>query len=238
MLISMTNGSVKSIARRSKRRPRGRPRDEALRARRCEEILDEAAVVFARHGFPDTDVQVIADALSISKGTVYRYFESKERLFLAAVARGVRQLDRAIESAVEAVGDPLDRMMAATTAYLKFFQEHPELVELFIQERAEFKGRKKPIYFEHGETSCAQWHDLIGGLIEAGRVRKMPVERVTDTIGDLLYGTMFTNHMVGRRKPFEEQAASLMDIFFKGILSDSERASRSGGGTPTARRIQ
>ena len=127
------------------------------------------------------------------------------------------------------MADPLDRMTAATRAYLEFFQDHPGLVELFIQERAEFGSRKKPIYFEHEGSACAQWHDLIQGLIDAGRIRDISVDRVKETIGDLLYGTMFTNHMVGRRRPFEEQAASLMDVFFNGILSDSERASRLKG---------
>jgi len=205
---------------------RGRPRDEALHLRRCEQILDKATAVFAKHGYPNTDVQFVADPLGISKGTVYRYFPSKERLFLAAVERGVRELDRQIESAIEWVADPLDRMTAATRAYLEFFEDHPGLVELFIQERAEFGSRKKPIYFEHEGSACAQWHDLIQGLIDAGRIRDIPVDRVKETIGDLLYGTMFTNHMVGRRRPFEEQAASLMDVFFNGILSDSERARR------------
>jgi hypothetical protein len=54
-------------------------------------------------------------------------------------------------------------------------------------------------------------------------VRGVPVERVLDVLGDLMYGTMFTNHFAGRRKPFAAQAEDILDIFFNGILSDKER---------------
>jgi hypothetical protein len=55
----------------------------------------------------------------------------------------------------------------------------------------------------------------------------MPVDRVTGVMGDLLYGTMFTNFLTGRRRPFEEQAADILDVMFIGILSDSEKKRQS-----------
>ena len=60
--------------------------------RRQEEILDVAARVFAERGFPGTDVQEIADELEVGKGTIYRYFPTKRKLFLAAVDRAMRRL--------------------------------------------------------------------------------------------------------------------------------------------------
>ena len=60
----------------------GRPKDEGLAARRCKEILDVAARLFAARGYQNTDVQVVADELGVGKGTVYRYFPSKRELFL------------------------------------------------------------------------------------------------------------------------------------------------------------
>ena len=78
---------------------------------------------------------------------------------------------------------------------------HPEFCELLIQERAEFKDRKKSTYLQHREVSVKVWQDLYRELIAAGRVRDLPVERITDVIGQLLYGTMCMNYFAGRRKP-------------------------------------
>jgi hypothetical protein len=100
-------------------------------------------------------------------------------------------------------------------------------VELLIQERAQFRDRKKPTYFVHREANRERWRKLYEDLIKEGRVRQIPVERILNVFGDLLYGTMFTNYFTGRRRPVEEQAEDILDIAFRGILSDSERKRRT-----------
>ncbi|UCF34251.1 MAG: TetR/AcrR family transcriptional regulator [Phycisphaerales bacterium] len=197
---------------------RGRPKDKQLAARRRAEILDTAAKLFAERGYPNTDVQVVADELRLGKGTVYRYFPTKRELFLAAVDRGMSRLHDAVEARVAETDDPVQQIAQAMRAYLAFFDNHPEIVELLIQERAEFKDRKKPTYFEHRDANIGRWQALLRRLTEEGRVRDIPVERITDVVGDLLYGTLFTNHFAGRRKSLEEQARDILDIVFEGIL--------------------
>lgn len=202
---------------------RGRPRVEGLAERRREEILNAAALVFASRGFAKTDIQVIADRLKLGKGTIYRYFPTKQALFLAALDRGMRLLTEYINQEVEPIGDPLDRIAGGTRAYLTYFDEHPEYVELIIQERAVFKDRKKPTYFRHSESNLKPWLELIKGLIRDGRVRDVPPEWITDFLSDLLYGTMFTNYFAGRRKSFEVQTGELLDIVFRGIMTPGEQ---------------
>lgn len=206
-----------------KKRSPGRPRDEALQERRREAILKVAAGVFAKSGFMATDVQWIADALKISKGTIYRYFPSKEKLFLSAVERGIFRLHEHIEAARRGNADKVDEIRAAVTAYLQFFKQNPELVELFIQERAEFKGKHRPIYFQQRDVRRGAWRERFAELIAEGRIRHMPVERAMDVLGDVLYGTMFTNHFAGRQRPFETQAQDVLDVFFYGVLADKSR---------------
>lgn len=206
----------------------GRPVNEELRERRREEILEAAVKLFSQHGYATADTQALADSLSIGKGTLYRYFPSKEALFLAAVDRGMHQLSDAIDRSVEGIADPLDQIRAAIHAYLAFFEQHPEVVELMIQERAQFKDRKRPTYFEHRDSHICRWQELYRGLVAAGRVRDLPSERVHDVIGDLMYGTMFTNYVSGRRRPLSEQAQDVLDLIFCGILSESERKLNQG----------
>jgi AcrR family transcriptional regulator len=206
----------------------GRPKDESLWASRTDEILDTAATIFAQHGYQNTEMQFIADALEIGKGTIYRYFPSKQDLFLKAVSRGMDRLRHAVRSAYEPIEDALERVTVAIRAYLTFFRNHPQYVELLIQERAQFRDRKKQTYFEHREKNVGEWRQLYADLIDEGRLRNVPVARILDGVSDLVYGTMFTNHFAGRHKPLEAQAKDLVDILFFGILSDRERAARQG----------
>jgi AcrR family transcriptional regulator len=197
-----------------------------IKTRREEEILEAAAVFFAECGYSEADTQTLADRLGVGKGTIYRYFPSKRELFLASVDRLMRQLHESISVAIKEVRDPIDRMLDGINAYLTFFSRRPELVELLIQERAYFKDRDKPTFYESREKFVQQWRGEFHELIAAGRVRDMPFERFHNVISDLLYGTMFTNYFAKRNRAAFEQASEIYDIALNGILTDAERERR------------
>src|ERR1700744_2528184 len=56
-------------------------------AKRREELIDVAEKIFLERGFPETTMQMIAEAAGASKETLYRHFESKELLFAEIVSR-------------------------------------------------------------------------------------------------------------------------------------------------------
>jgi AcrR family transcriptional regulator len=204
------------------KKPR-RAQGETLRLNREAEILSCAAKLFATYGYAGTDTQLLADQLNIGKGTLYRYFKNKEALFLAVADRAMVDLRSWIDASIEGIDDPVERIAAAIRAYLNFVSEHPEFVELLIQERAQFKDRRKPTFFAHREANIQRWKNLYHGLIGAGRIRAMPVERITDVMSQLLYGTIFINYFTGQNKSPDAQAGDIVDIVFHGILSDKER---------------
>jgi len=208
---------------RSKSQKRGRPRDAALPERRRDEIADVAARIFAERGFPATDLQDVADEVGIGKGTIYRYFGSKEELFLAATDRGMRRMSEWVNDAASGHDEPLERIAAAIRAYLSYFDKHPYVVELLMQERAEFKDRRQPTYFQHRDANIEPWRDLFRSLIREGKVRDVPVARITDVISDLLYGTIFSNHFASRRKRLKTQAEDILDILFHGLLTEEDQ---------------
>ena len=196
--------------------------DETTATRRQSEILDAAARIFARHGYPGTDLQFVADELGVSKGTLYRYFPSKRELFLAAVDHGMKRLKSDIDEAIGGATDPLVQVERGVRHYFRFFDTNPQFIELIVQERAEFRDRKKPTYFQHCEVNVQPWRQLFAGLTAAGRMRDIPAEKVTDVISNLVYGTMITNYFTGGEKSLESQTQDIMDVLLHGILSDSE----------------
>jgi AcrR family transcriptional regulator len=196
--------------------------DEDVLARK-EEILRTATELFAEHGFSDAITQSLADRLGVGKGTIYRHFPSKRELFLAAADRVMVKMQEQILASIAGVEDGLEQVARGMMAFLSFFAAHPEYVELLIQERAQFKDRKRPTYFEHREVNVQRWRKLYGRLIAEGRVRDIPVERITDVVGNLIYGTMFTNFFTGQAKPVEQQAQEILDVVFRGILTERER---------------
>ena len=141
----------------------------------------------------------LAAKLKVAKGTLYLYFPSKEELFCACVDHGMRRLQVSLHAAAAVEDELLEKIAAGIFAYLQFFDEHSYYAELLIQERAIFRNRKRPSYFEHRDSNRGVWGEVYRNLIEEGRVRgDLPIERIMDTVGNLLYGSMFTNHFIGK----------------------------------------
>jgi AcrR family transcriptional regulator len=198
---------------------------EQRRMARREAIIAAAAKLFAELGYDSCEMDRVAAKLRIAKGTLYLYFDSKETLFCACVDDGMRQMQTAVRLAAEDRSDPLDKIAAAIRAYLNFFDEHPHYVELLIQERAIFRDRKRPSYFEHRDANRGPWREMYRELVLAGRVRgDLPLEQILDTLGSLLYGTMFTNHFLGRSASATDQFQAILEIIMGGILTRPEYA--------------
>jgi AcrR family transcriptional regulator len=217
----MSIDSLEKPGEPSARSSRGRPRNPQLEARRKEQILDVAAREFARYGFANTQVQTIANHLGVGNGTVFRYFETKERLFLAAVERGLRLLTEEMDRVLDARLAPLDHLVLAIRTYLGYFHRHPEMAELFIQERAAFPHHHRPLYFaaQSDDEHTCKHTAFFRRLLDTGAVRPMPMERLFAVVGDLLYGTILTNLLSGRPADPEAQARDVTDVILNGILA-------------------
>jgi AcrR family transcriptional regulator len=192
---------------------RGRPKSA-----RCADLLEVAATVFARRGYRQTDVQEIADALGVGKASLYRRYPTKRALFLAAADHGMRSMRERVQAAADRERDPLAQVAAAIRAYLEHFDRHPQHAELLIQERAEFRDRETSTYFTHRAAYRRRWRALYLELMRTGRLRRMPVDDLMDVVGQLVYGTMFTNVFAGRTRTPARQAADILDVVFHGIL--------------------
>lgn len=187
-------------------------------------IIETAARLFADLGYNDCEMERVATEIGVAKGTLYLYFKGKQELFYACVDLGMRQMQEAVLGAAQKIADPFERISLAIRVYLQFFEQHPQYVELLIQERAIFKDRKRPTYFEYRDANVGVWRELYRGLIASGHLRAdLPVERILDTVGYLLYGTMFTNHFIGRAVSLEEQHTAMLEIVFRGIVSERDR---------------
>ena len=209
---------------RSRRPGSGRPRRSELAQRRREQILRAAIEQFSRHGFDGADVDAIAASLGCAKGTIYNYFRNKRDLFHHCVDYVMRGLLAAMQ--FEST-EPIEDIERAVCAYLTYFHDHPQYVELLILERAVFRDRPKATYFVYREAQLDRWRVLYEQLIAAGRVRPVPVERILDTFGDLLYGTIFTNYFAGRKKPLETQVTDALDMMLHGLLTPAEARRRA-----------
>lgn len=96
-----------------------------------DEILETAASLFARHGFRETSVQRIADAVGYSKTGLLHRYPSKESLQRAVVDRGLREI-RALGAEVAALAPGPARDRAVLTGVARLALDCPGTVALVL----------------------------------------------------------------------------------------------------------
>jgi AcrR family transcriptional regulator len=188
--------------------------DEKAQKRR-EDILKASTEFFATSGYRNTDVQQIADKLQLGKGTIYRYFPSKEALFFASVDRSMLMMEEYVKSKVQKVTGDMQRIRMVIASYLKFFIENPHFIELFVQERAEFRQRDVSTFLSHRAHLSAEWKAMFQRLQSDGKLRMANFDLIIDYITNNLYGIMFTNALQGKQPRMDETIDMLLYGIFK-----------------------
>ncbi|MFG2790214.1 TetR/AcrR family transcriptional regulator [Streptomyces sp. NPDC048419] len=86
---------------------------EHLDARR-RQILDGAAVCFARNGFHATSMQDVLKEVDLSAGAVYRYFSGKDALIAAIVGEVLDQVHEGFEEGARSTPPPSPDILVAS----------------------------------------------------------------------------------------------------------------------------
>ena len=191
--------------------------ESSTRAERECQILTVAIRLFAQKGFAQTDVQRIADEVGIGKGTIYRHFESKVGLFLAAARFARARVIAEVDAASAHISDPLEHWRRAIHAFLRFFDANPDVVELLIEERSLTKGQRASTFFENQGERNRRWRALFQRLIDDGHIRQLPIDQIEQAVSRHLFGTLFVHYYAGRPAPLADQFECLFDVLMNGL---------------------
>jgi AcrR family transcriptional regulator len=138
--------------------------------RRRGEILDAAVRVLTERGFEQTRVGDVADACGVSAGLVHYYFESRERLLLAALVhandRYFLRLSRALRtrrSAIDQLALLIDLSLPGSSSDLEGIDDWALWVELWAQ------ALHDPAAAGERETLERRFRLLIRDVIELGQ---------------------------------------------------------------------
>ena len=105
---------------------------------RKQQLLDQAAILFAERGYADTRVVDICAAAGVAKGLFYWYFENKQALFAELVRTMRMRLRAAQASAIDPTADPLTRIRQGTEASVRFMAQHRAFFALLeVEQRAD-----------------------------------------------------------------------------------------------------
>jgi TetR/AcrR family transcriptional regulator, transcriptional repressor for nem operon len=82
-----------------------------------EQVIERAAALFNQLGYQATSIADVMSATGLKKGGIYRHFESKEELALAAFEFAVAQMRQRFTDALHQLDDPAARLRAIIRVY-------------------------------------------------------------------------------------------------------------------------
>ncbi|MDD5492785.1 MAG: TetR/AcrR family transcriptional regulator [bacterium] len=99
---------------------------------RRKEILVAARKVFINKGFYRATMNDIAAAIGISKGAVYLYFPSKEKLFIAIIEQGLKERTEMLKDIIGKNTDCLSKIKEYINRAFVFVENNRDLVQMFM----------------------------------------------------------------------------------------------------------
>lgn len=210
-----------------KERP-GKPggRRDKNRRERVKALSDAATKLFLTQGIDSTTIDDITKSAGVSKGSFYRYFESKHELvdhLVKPVARTIKEAFDRCEFALERTSTHAQMMDAYQTLgadLTRMMMENSEVVLVYLQEcRAPGVGERKPIR-DLADAITKRTIDLTRLAHERNLIRNLPTPvsalAVVGAIERLIFGVL-TEEDVGDVLQIPEAFASMM---LDGILGE------------------
>jgi AcrR family transcriptional regulator len=106
------------------------------------ELIDAALAAFAQAGFGGTKIDDIAQRAGVAKGTVYRYFATKDELFEAVVRENITPLFLHLDAMIDdAPGSASDQLTAIVQRIYAELIDHPvrrAVMQILIAEGSRF----------------------------------------------------------------------------------------------------
>ena len=118
-----------------------KPTFDNIAPEKRQRILDAATVEFSLHGFENANMTVIAKKAQVSVGSLYKYFESKQDLFLTVVQHSIRSMTELLDRLAVSQEDILVKVERIIREIQRTSKESAVLLRLYNGMTAEINPR-------------------------------------------------------------------------------------------------
>ena len=188
------------------------------RNERRQKILSAAAELFGANPYDSVQMRDVAARAEVGKPTLYRYFPSKEELFLEVFKSGLDRLDAEVAAILkdrDQPGPSLERLLQALlnalggqVAALRMLTDDQSTV--MRRWRNEFRRRRRP-FVEAARTILEQ------GIV-SGEFRAVDLEIVPSMLIGIVRGGLIGMDRI----PRERFAAAMIDLVMHALLARAQ----------------
>ena len=188
--------------------------------RRRQRIVQAAGAQFAEQPFSQVHMDMVARRAGIGKPTLYRYFASKEALFLAVVDGALAGLERQFDAILAAGMAPPEALAAMLRALGDVLADQLRSLRVLDGENAELARRWRSTYRQRREGIVAGMRRVIEAGTQSGDFAALDPAVVPGMLIGMIRGGLAG----APEQPRERVVAAAIALVMAGVLARSRAA--------------
>jgi AcrR family transcriptional regulator len=133
----------KPVTSKAKAAPRPEPPATGSRSNRRTQLLRVSLTLFREHGYHGTGINDIGKAAGVTGPAIYRHFDTKDDLLVAAIVEGADRLRRDATEVLAAGLDAATTLRRLCESYASFAVDDPDLLAVFLFEARHIPTAKR-----------------------------------------------------------------------------------------------
>lgn len=192
---------------------RGRKKTTETRAA----IVRCAAEVFSQREFHEVLTDDIAQRIGIGKGTIYRYFGSKEELYLAAIADGLDGLHAAVTGVLQQDAPLEGTIEAVVRTMITYFWRQRDFFVLMARLEPKLKARERADWQERRTEVVTLVHRVLDQAAARGEIGRLNARLAVEALFGMIRGVCM--YRAESDRP-DELIRLVTALFLRGVRGD------------------
>jgi AcrR family transcriptional regulator len=180
---------------------------------RRSRILGAAARVFARAAFDRVSMDEIAAEAGVGKPTLYRYFPSKDALFIAVFEHALDDLEVRLERVLDREVATVTRLAGLAAEIVPTFRQHLVSLRFLGDSGAEADLSKRRIFRERRKRIGLYLARAIDDGVARGEIRALDGTKVAQIVIGMLWSATATSQVEDG-----EIGRDVVDLLLHGLL--------------------
>lgn len=202
----------------SKKIPRVAYRSKTIR--RKKKIIQVATQLFSEKSYHDVTIDEVAAKAGIAKGTIYIYFESKEKLYLGILENGFESIESLIEKEVAKTDPASEKLRKVLRLIFGFYRQNLDVLRILSRDETHLIREHYQFTERWRERRVKLYEKILEKGVKEGSFRPINTRLVALIVFGLVRSVMF---FYKTDKSAEETAEEVLSIIRSGILDPAQK---------------
>ncbi|WAA13122.1 TetR/AcrR family transcriptional regulator [Fervidibacillus halotolerans] len=191
-----------------------------------QRVLQAAAQLFAEKGYANTSTSEIAKKADVAEGTIFRHFQTKEKLLRSILLPFLKESlpplsEDVFSEMLASYGDsPESFFRALIKNRYEFFKESKEYFQILVKEFVYTEPFQQEVKVLFEQNVLKRINDAIKRFQEKGEItQSIPSEILTRTAFTIIFGFFFTHMFLQNNEdtPIDNEIEQVVQIIINGM---------------------